>query len=53
VTLFDVALCMASQYGEVTAEMAMPLAFVPFSAVPSSLLGMAALLPPWRWHSDD
>src|SRR5262245_9215528 len=47
VTLFNVALCDCFlEYGEVTAEMAMLLAFVLFGAVLSSLLSTVALLPP-------
>jgi NhaP-type Na+/H+ or K+/H+ antiporter len=46
VTLFNVSLCDCFlEYGEVTAEMAMLLAFVLFGAVLSSLLGTVALLP--------
>jgi NhaP-type Na+/H+ or K+/H+ antiporter len=46
VTLFDVTLCDCFlEYGEVTAEMAMLLAFVLFGAVLSSLFGTVALLP--------
>ena len=44
VTLFNVSLCDFLEYGEVTAEMAMLLAFVLFGAVLSSL-GTVALLP--------
>ena len=45
-TLFNVSLCDCFlEYGEVTAEMAMLLAFVLFGAVLSSLLGTVALLP--------
>jgi NhaP-type Na+/H+ or K+/H+ antiporter len=46
VTLFDITLCDCFlEYGEVTAEMAMLLAFVLFGAVLSSLFGTVALLP--------
>jgi NhaP-type Na+/H+ or K+/H+ antiporter len=46
VTLFNVSLCDCFlEYGEVTAEMAMLLAFVLFGAVLSSLFGTVALLP--------
>ncbi|HEY3229708.1 MAG TPA: cation:proton antiporter [Roseiflexaceae bacterium] len=46
VTLFNVSLCDCFlEYGEVTAEMAMLLAFVLFGAVLSTLLGTVALLP--------
>jgi NhaP-type Na+/H+ or K+/H+ antiporter len=46
VTLFDVALCDCFlEYGEVTAEMAMLLAFVLFGAVLSSLLDTVPFLP--------
>src|SRR5262249_43492552 len=45
VTLFNVALCDCFlEYGEVTAEMAMLLAFVLFGAVLSRLLGTVALV---------
>lgn len=46
VTLFNVSLCDCFlEYGEVTAEMAMLVAFVLFGAVLSTLLGTLALLP--------
>jgi sodium/hydrogen antiporter len=46
VTLFNVSLCDCFlEYGEVTSEIAMLLAFVLFGAVLSSLLGTVALLP--------
>lgn len=46
ITLFNVSLCDCFlDYGEVTAEMMMMLAFVLFGAVLSTLLGMIALLP--------
>jgi NhaP-type Na+/H+ or K+/H+ antiporter len=46
VTLFNVSLCDCFlDYGEVTAEMTMLLAFVLFGAVLSTLLGTVALLP--------
>jgi NhaP-type Na+/H+ or K+/H+ antiporter len=46
VTLFNVSLCDCfMDYGEVTAEMAMLLAFVLFGAVLSTLLGTVALVP--------
>ena len=46
VTLFNVSLCDCFlEYGEVTAEMAMLLAFVLFGAVLSTLLGTLALAP--------
>ena len=46
VTLFNVSLCDCFlEYGEVTAEMAMLLAFVLFGAVLSTLLGTVALVP--------
>jgi NhaP-type Na+/H+ or K+/H+ antiporter len=46
VTLFNVSLCDCfMEYGEVTAEMAMLLAFVLFGALLSTLLGTVPLLP--------
>lgn len=46
ITLFNVSLCDCfMDYGEVTAEMMMMLAFVLFGAVLSTLLGTIALLP--------
>jgi NhaP-type Na+/H+ or K+/H+ antiporter len=46
VTLFNVSLCDCFlEYGEVTAEMMMLLAFVLFGALLSSLLGTIALMP--------
>ena len=46
VTLFNVSLCDCFlEYGEVTAEMAMLLAFVLFGVVLSTLLGTLPLLP--------
>lgn len=46
ITLFNVSLCDCFlDYGEVTAEMMMMLAFVLFGAVLSTLLGTIALLP--------
>jgi NhaP-type Na+/H+ or K+/H+ antiporter len=46
VTIFNVSLCDCFlEYGEVTAEMTMLLAFVLFGAVLSTLLGTVALLP--------
>ncbi len=46
VAIFDVSLCDCFlEYGEVTAEMLMLLAFLLFGAVLSSLLGTIALLP--------
>lgn len=46
VTLFNVSLCDCFlEYGEVTAEMMMLLAFVLFGAVLSTLLGTISLLP--------
>jgi NhaP-type Na+/H+ or K+/H+ antiporter len=46
ITLFNMSLCDCFlEYGEVTAEMLMFLAFVLFGVVLSDLLGMAALLP--------
>jgi NhaP-type Na+/H+ or K+/H+ antiporter len=46
VTLFNVSLCDCFlEYGEVTAEMAMLLAFVLFGALLSTLLGTVPLLP--------
>ena len=46
VTLFNVSLCDCFlEYGEVTAEMMMLLAFVLFGAVLSTLLGSIVLLP--------
>jgi NhaP-type Na+/H+ or K+/H+ antiporter len=46
VTLFNVSLCDCFlEYGEVTAEMAMLLAFVLFGALLSTLLGTIPLLP--------
>ncbi len=46
VTLFNVSLCDCFlEYGEVTAEMMMLLAFVLFGALLSSLLGTIALVP--------
>ena len=46
VTIFNVSLCDCFlEYGEVTAEMAMLLAFVLFGAVLSTLLGTVALIP--------
>jgi NhaP-type Na+/H+ or K+/H+ antiporter len=46
VTIFNVSLCDCFlEYGEVTAEMAMLLAFVLFGAVLSTLLGSVALVP--------
>jgi NhaP-type Na+/H+ or K+/H+ antiporter len=46
VTLFNVSLCDCfMEYGEVTAEMMMLLAFVLFGALLSTLLGTIALLP--------
>lgn len=46
VTLFNVSLCDCFiEYGEVTSEIAMLLAFVLFGAVLSRLLGTVALLP--------
>jgi NhaP-type Na+/H+ or K+/H+ antiporter len=46
VTLFNVSLCDCFlEYGEVTAEMAMLLAFVLFGAVLSTLLGTIPLVP--------
>ena len=46
VTLFNVSLCDCFlEYGEVTAEMAMLLAFVLFGAVLSTLLGTLAIVP--------
>lgn len=46
VTLFNVSLCDCfMEYGEVTAEMMMLLAFVLFGAVLSTLLGTFAILP--------
>jgi NhaP-type Na+/H+ or K+/H+ antiporter len=46
VTLFNIALCDCFlEYGEVTAEMAMLLAFVLFGAVLASLVGTVAFLP--------
>ena len=46
VTLFNVSLCDCfMEYGEVTAEMMMLLAFVLFGAVLSTLLGTIAMVP--------
>jgi NhaP-type Na+/H+ or K+/H+ antiporter/rhodanese-related sulfurtransferase len=46
VTLFNVSLCDCFlEYGEVTAEMAMLLAFILFGAVLSTLLGTIPLVP--------
>jgi NhaP-type Na+/H+ or K+/H+ antiporter len=46
VTLFNLSLCDCFlEYGEVTAEMAMLLAFILFGAVLSTLLGTIPLLP--------
>ncbi len=46
ITLFNMSLCDCFiEYGEVTAEMLMFLAFVLFGAVLSTLLGTVALLP--------
>ncbi|HEY7346946.1 MAG TPA: cation:proton antiporter [Ktedonobacterales bacterium] len=46
VTIFDVTLCDCfMDYGEVTAEMAMLLAFILFGVVLSSLLPLALLVP--------
>jgi rhodanese-related sulfurtransferase len=47
ITLFNVTLCECfREYGEVTAEMLMLLAFVLFGAVLSNLMGMISLLAP-------
>ncbi|MFQ3647344.1 MAG: cation:proton antiporter [Anaerolineae bacterium] len=47
ITLFNTSLCSCFlEYGQVTAEMMMLLAFVLFGAVLSELLGMIDLLPP-------
>lgn len=46
VTIFNVSLCDCFlEYGEVTAEMAMLLAFILFGAVLSTLLGTIAVIP--------
>lgn len=46
ITLFNVSLCDCfMEYGEVTAEMMMMLAFVLFGALLSSLLGTVTILP--------
>jgi NhaP-type Na+/H+ or K+/H+ antiporter len=46
ITLFNINLCECFlEYGEVTAEMAMLLAFVLFGALLSTLLGLAPLVP--------
>lgn len=48
ITLFNVSLCECFlEYGEVTSEMMMLLAFVLFGAVLSELLGTISLLPPF------
>lgn len=48
ITLFNVSLCECFlEYGEVTSEMMMLLAFVLFGAVLSELLGTINLLPPF------